>query len=101
MYKTSIRDKQVIFKKDRKMSDERFLLACRQLETLESLLDFEHERLILIKDPLQNTIIIEKRAQKHAPFIFTATSCTRRSSSLRNSKKNSFLLSENDYNIVC
>jgi hypothetical protein len=62
VYKTSIGDKQVIFKKDRKMSDERFLLACRQLEALESLLDFERERLILIKDPLQNTIIIEKKS---------------------------------------
>ncbi|MDX8291720.1 hypothetical protein SLL00_18045 [Metabacillus indicus] len=61
MYKTSIGNMQVIFKKDRKMSDDRFLQACSQLETLESLLDFEHERLILIKDALQNTIIVEKK----------------------------------------
>ncbi|MEK3808380.1 MULTISPECIES: hypothetical protein [Metabacillus] len=61
MYKTNIGNMQVIFKKDRKMSDDRFLQACSQLETLESLLDFEHERLILIKDALQNTIIVEKK----------------------------------------
>ncbi|KEZ50635.1 hypothetical protein AZ46_0208220 [Metabacillus indicus LMG 22858] len=61
VYKTNIGNMQVIFKKDRKMSDDRFLQACSQLETLESLLDFEHERLILIKDALQNTIIVEKK----------------------------------------
>ncbi|WP_139015495.1 hypothetical protein [Metabacillus indicus] len=61
MYKTNIGNMQVIFKKDRKMSDDRFLQACSQLETLESLLDFEHERLILIEDALQNTIIVEKK----------------------------------------
>ncbi|WP_191561028.1 hypothetical protein [Metabacillus idriensis] len=61
VYKTSIGDMQVIFKKDRKMSEERFLLACRQLEAMKTMPQFERERLIMIKDALQNTIIIEKK----------------------------------------